>query len=185
MRSSLPLNQNLDTVYVCMTASWRKRLDTRLPQPGSRAHISLTPCGFHGGRNWVWVGFSRGFSSFPLPQISFHHFSTVISYISFDFISPYDGATGVVGRHSCYSLTFKLGASSHLIPRPGPVSDTSWRHCNLFICGSENKLECVIQLRGPTEKKAHATYIAILSSFFKIFRKCLILNKCYPIFDNN
>ena len=27
--------------------------------------------------------FSRGFSRFPLPQISFHHFSTLISSISF------------------------------------------------------------------------------------------------------
>ena len=35
-----------------------------------------------------------------------------------------DSATGVVGRHPCYSLTFNIGASSHLVPRPGPVSDT-------------------------------------------------------------
>ena len=66
----------------------------------------------------VWVGFSRGFSRFPLPQISFHHFSTLISSISLHFIRPCDGASGVVGRRPCYSRTYNIGASSHLIPRP-------------------------------------------------------------------
>ena len=70
------------------------------------------PCGFRGGRNGVWVGFSRGFFRFPLPQISFHHFSTLTSFISFHFISPCDGASGMVGRHPCYSRTYNLGASS-------------------------------------------------------------------------
>ena len=69
--------------------------------------------------------FSGGFSRFPLPQISFHRFSTLISSISFHFIRPCDGATGVVGRHPCYSLTYNIGASSHLIPRPDLVLDTS------------------------------------------------------------
>ena len=35
----------------------------------------------------IYVGFSRCFSRFPLPHISFHHFSTLISFISFHFIS--------------------------------------------------------------------------------------------------
>ena len=83
------------------------------------------------GRNGVWVGFSRGFSHFPLPQLSFHHFSTLISSISFHFISPCDGALGVAGRHPCYSRTYTLGASSHLIPRPNLVLDMSWGY--LFI----------------------------------------------------
>ena len=86
-------------------ASWRKRLDARLPPLGSRVRVSVTPCGFCGGQNGVWVGFSRGFCRFPLPQISFHHFSTFISSISFHFISPCDGASGMVGRHPCYSRT--------------------------------------------------------------------------------
>ena len=90
-------------------ASWRKRLGARLPSLGSRVRVSVTPCGFRGGRNGVWVGFSRGFSRFPLPLISFHHFSTLISSISFHFISPYDGASGVVGRHPCYSRTYNMG----------------------------------------------------------------------------
>ena len=70
--------------------------------------------------------FSWGFSRFPLLQISFHHFSTLISSISFHFISPCDGASGVIGRHPCYSRTYNIGASSHLIPRPDLVLDTSW-----------------------------------------------------------
>ena len=107
-------------------ASWRKRLGARLPPLGSRVRVSVPPCGFRGGRNGVWVGFSRGFSSFPLPQISFHHFSAPISSISFHFISPCDGASGVVGRHPCYSRTYNIRASSHLIPRPDLVLDTSW-----------------------------------------------------------
>ena len=62
---------------------------------GSRVCISVTPCWYSGGQNGIWVGFSRGFSRFPLPNISFHHFSTLLFY----FISPCDGATDVVGRH--------------------------------------------------------------------------------------
>ena len=98
---------------------------------GSRVRVSVPSCGFRGGRNEVWVGLSRGFSRFPLPQISFHHFSTLISSFSLHFISPCDGASRVVGRHPCYSLTYNIGASSHLIPRPDLVLDTSWGY--LFI----------------------------------------------------
>ena len=75
----------------------------------SRVRVSVPPCGFRGGRNGVWVGFSRGFSRFLLPQISFHHFSTFISSISFHFISPCVGGSGVVGRHLCYSRTYNMG----------------------------------------------------------------------------
>ena len=106
-------------------ASWHKRLGARLPPLGSQVRVSVTPCGFRGGRNGIWVGFSQGFSHFPLPAISFLHFSTLISYISFHFISPCGGASGVVGRHHCYSRTYNIGASSHLIPRPDLVLDTS------------------------------------------------------------
>ena len=108
-------------VYKKKASSWRKRLGARLPPLGSRVRVSVPPCGFRGGRNGVWEGFSRGFSSFPLPQISFHHFSILISSISFHFISPCDGASGVVGRHPCYSRTYNIGASSHPIPRPDLV----------------------------------------------------------------
>ena len=54
-----------------------------------------------------------------------YRYSTLISSILFHIISPCDGASGVVGRHPCYSLTYNLGASSHLIPRPDLVLDTS------------------------------------------------------------
>ena len=123
-----------------MAASWRKRLDARLPPLGSRVRVSVSPCGFRGGRKWVWVGFSRGFSRFPLPQISFHHFSILISSISFHFNSPCDGASGVVGRHPCYSLTYNIGASSHLIPRPDLVLDTSWGYYYYY---NHYRLRCI------------------------------------------
>ena len=114
------------TSLLVKAASWRKRLDARLPPLGSRVRVSVHPCGFRGGQNRVWVGFSRDFSRFPLPQISFHHFSSLISPISFHFIRPCDGASGMVGRHPCYSRTYNIGASLHLIPRPNLVLDTSW-----------------------------------------------------------
>ena len=118
-------------IIIVKAASWRKRLGARLPPLGYRVRVSVTPCGFRGGRNGVWVGFSRGFSRFPLPQISFHHFSIPISSISFHFIGPRDGASGVVARHPCHSLTYTIGASSHLIHRPDLVLDTSWGY--LFL----------------------------------------------------
>ena len=62
---------------------------------GSRVRVSVTPCGFCGGRNEFWVGFSRDFFSFLLPQISFHHFTMLVSFISFHIICPCDGASGV------------------------------------------------------------------------------------------
>ena len=85
-------------------ASWRKRLDHAShhwdPEFASRSlHV-----GFLGARNRVWVGFSRGSSHFPLPPISFHHFSTHL----INFINICDGASGVVGRHPCYSLTYNI-----------------------------------------------------------------------------
>ena len=82
--------------------------------PISRHDHSCVSC----GRNGVWVGFSRVLSRFLLPQISFHHFPTFISFISFHFIRPCDGASNVVGRNPSYSRTYHIGASSHLIPRP-------------------------------------------------------------------
>ena len=64
-----------------------QRLGARFPPLGFRFHVSVTPCGFHARRNEVWVGFYRGFSRIPLPEISFHNFSMLISCISFHFIS--------------------------------------------------------------------------------------------------
>ena len=70
--------------------------------------------------------FPRVFPVFPLPQISFHQFSTLISLISFHLISsaPVMVHQSVVGRH-CHSQTINKGISSHPIPRLGPVLCTS------------------------------------------------------------
>ena len=46
-------------------------------------------------------------------------------YFNYHFIRPCDCASGVVGRHPCYSRTYNIGASLHLIPRPDLVLDTS------------------------------------------------------------
>ena len=61
---------------------------------------------------------------------------TLISSISFHFIRPCDGASGVVGLHPCYSRTYNIGASSHPIPRPNLVLDTSWGY--LCVHGAYN-----------------------------------------------
>ena len=59
-------------------APWRKR---------SRVRVSVSPFGFYDGRNGSWADFSRSLPRYPLPQISFHYFYTLISVISFHFIS--------------------------------------------------------------------------------------------------
>ena len=102
-------------------ASWRKQLDARLPPLGSRFYVSATTYGFRGERNTVWVGFSRGFSRFLLQQISFHHFSTLISFIH--FISNVRR-----GLPASYSQTLQKRASSHFILRSGILSgrSTTW-----------------------------------------------------------
>ena len=93
---SAPDCLRISKILTCVEVSV-KRLGARLPPLGSRVRVSVTPCGFRGGRNGIWVGFSRGFYCFSLPQISFH------------FISPCDGASGVVGQHPCYSRTSNMG----------------------------------------------------------------------------
>ena len=101
---------------VSKTAPWRKRLDARLPPLGSRVSVSVTPCGFRGRRNRIREVFSQGFSRFHVPQISFHHFSSLLSFISFHPLPSRDGVTDVVGRYPCYSQTINkkgLIASHH------------------------------------------------------------------------
>ena len=112
-------------IWVVHVALWRKRLGACLPPLAPRVRISVTPFGFRGGRNVVSIGFSRGFLHFPPPQILFHHISTFMASIYIHFISPCDGATGLVGRYPCNSLIFNIGVSSYFIPRPDPVSDKS------------------------------------------------------------
>ena len=84
------------------------------------AGISISRFGhsmwFHGGRNGIWVGFLRISPVYPtknfIPPLLHTH---AIHFVSFHFFSPCNGATGVVGRHRCYSQIFNEGASSHLI----------------------------------------------------------------------
>ena len=74
-------------IYFFRAAPWRTCLRRSLLTtgvPSSRLGHSMS---FRGGRNVVWVGFSRGFSRFLLPQISFHHFSALIHFVSFNIIS--------------------------------------------------------------------------------------------------
>ena len=69
--------------------------------------IFVTPCGFRGGRNRVWIGFSWGFSSFnPTNFIlsSLHNY--LIHFVSFHFIRTFDGASGIVDQHPCFAKTF-------------------------------------------------------------------------------
>ena len=84
--------------------------------------------------HYMWVSwwtkrdlarFFSGFLQFLPPQISFHNFPTLISSILFHFIRPCDGASGMVGRHPCYSRIYNIGASSRLIPRPDLMLDMS------------------------------------------------------------
>ena len=49
-----------------------------------------------------------------IPQFLQTH---LIHFVSFHFINPCWGATGVVGRHPCHLLIFNIGTSSHLILR--------------------------------------------------------------------
>ena len=116
---------SLNLIFILRAASWRKRLGARLPPLGSRVRVSVPLCGFRGGRNGVWVGFLGISPVFPYHKFHSTISPTLISSISFHIISPCDGASGVVGRHPCYSRTYNLGASSHLIPRPDLVVDTS------------------------------------------------------------
>ena len=119
-----------------MASTWRKRLVSRLPSMRSRVRVSVTPHGFRGGRNGVLVGFF----SFLLPQISFHYFFTLISIISFHFISPPLWSRGnIVASHladpgsipdrvnfpdwgffRCFSSTVRQ-ISGKLRPQPSPV----------------------------------------------------------------
>ena len=108
---------------------------------------------------WTKRGLGKFFSGFlPFsPTTNFiPHFSTLISSISFNFISPCDGASGVVGRHPCYSRIYNIGASSHLIPRPDLVLDTSSGYLfiiNNNINNNNNNFNNKYKRRGKTKRK--------------------------------
>ena len=78
----------------------------------SRVRVSATQRGFCGGRNGVWVGFSRGFSRFPLSQISFHNFFTPISSVS---------SADVIAKQTSLLFTdlqYRFLIASHTSTRP-------------------------------------------------------------------
>ena len=67
---------------------------------------------------WTKRGLDRFSSRFLLlPQISFQHFSTLSSSISFHFISSCEGATGVLGRHPCYSQLHRISSIDPVLCR--------------------------------------------------------------------
>ena len=126
----------------------------------------------------VWIGLSQGFYRFTLSQISFHHFSTLISFISFHFIRPCDYATGVVGRHICYSLIFDI------------VSDTSWG-CLLtkYLAFMESeallsplhKAAIGLCLEQDISKLLHLKSILILSSHLRLGLPTGLLPQVFPL----
>ena len=101
-----------------LVAPWRKRLDARLTPLESRHRVSVTPCGFRGGRKRGLGRFFPGFLSvsptknFISPFLHTH----LIHFLTFNFMSLCNGTTGGIGRHPCYSLTFNIGAEPHSIP---------------------------------------------------------------------
>ena len=94
---------------------------------GCRDSVSVTPSGFCGGQIGILVGFTRIFTSFTRSQISSHHFSAFISFVSFHFIRTCDGASSVVDLHPSFTNTFthRIGASSLPTSGPSSVWDTS------------------------------------------------------------
>ena len=96
---------------------------------------------------WTERSLGRIFWGFPpfSPTTNFilsYLHTHLIHFISFHFICPCYGASGGVGRHPCYLHTFNKRASSHLTPRSGPMSDTSWGYFTFVdICIFEDASE--------------------------------------------
>ena len=82
-------------------APWRNRLKARLPPLRSRIRVSVTQCGFRGGRNGIWVGFIP-FSptTYFISRFLYAH---IKHFVSFHFITPYNGATGVIDQHPWFT----------------------------------------------------------------------------------
>ena len=99
---------------------WPKRLGAR-----------VTPCGFRGGRNGVWVGFLRDFSCHKFHSTISPHSSHPCRFISFHQHLWWCDRRG---RPAPFLFTdLKYRVSSHLIPWLGPVSDTSLGCYLLYI----------------------------------------------------
>ena len=123
---------NLRILSNLIVATWCKRFGARLPPPGSRVRVSFTPYGFRGG----WNGASGKVFLEVSPVFPCEKFYSTISPHSshpFRFISSASTmvrqawSTGILAIH----WTYNIGASSHLVSRPGHVSGTSWGCCFL------------------------------------------------------
>ena len=87
--------------------------------------IRLNPYGY---RYEKWVLFYH----FPLPQISLHHFSTLISFISFNFIYPPLIWCDRRGRPASLLFT-DLQYKGFIASRPSiPALDINWDFRNFF-----------------------------------------------------
>ena len=115
------------------TGAWKSNLvtagiDAQLLPLGSRVSLFITPCRIRGGRNGVWIGFSRVFSSFPLPQISSHNFSTLIPFHFFSSAPVIVCQAWLASILAIHRPAIQgLHRISSLDP---PLSDTSWGHIN-------------------------------------------------------
>ena len=112
---------------IIWAAPWLNLLNALLPPLGCGVRVSVFPCEFRGERSGAWIGYCWRFPRFPLPQISFHHFYTLLSFISFHLISsaPAMCAPGLVRRNLYSTQTFNKRTSSYLIPLLDPVTETS------------------------------------------------------------
>ena len=73
---------------------------------------------------WTKRGLGRFFSGFlpfsPTTNFIPPFLHTHLIHFSFHFICPCDGASGVVGRHPCYSRTYNIGGSIASPPTTRP-----------------------------------------------------------------
>ena len=136
------------------------------PSQGSRVRIAVTPRGFRGVRIGIWVDFSRGFTRFPCRK--FHSTISPHSFHSLNFIRPYDGESGLIGRHSGYSQSFKQ--RDLIASNPSTLSDL----------GRELKNIIINKRYGHT---AH-TFSRLLSGIL-IREGCISISIRFQMTDNN
>ena len=121
----------------------------RIPPLGSGGLALVTPCGLRGGRNSLCTFFSALHPFSPatnfIPPFLHAHF---IHFVPFYFISSCGAATCMDGRHPCYSQTFNIGDSLHLIPRTGPGVGYELRKVFVQECSPMGKFRSKIFAYG-------------------------------------
>ena len=110
-----------------MTVLFKKKKGGLVAQAVRRSPPTAgVPTSRLGHSMWVSWWTKRGLGRFFMGFLPFSPTTNFIPpFLHTHLIRPCNGASGVVGRHPCYSQTYNLGASSHLILRPDLVSDTS------------------------------------------------------------